>query len=192
MSSNMQVNQNSLRTSDFPPKVYDSENPRTSVLHYNLWRVFVDRLSQEQQQQADQQQQSDQQQQQQSDQQPSTGNEGHTRSSKHEDIQRSNPTTEDSSDTTRGQKECTETTSLSNTIPYPRGIDPTSLDRQEQIRSLMSYASTAPPDIARHSIRGKSDSLDQQWNQSYFQTREKDYPGCTVTIADFNETSWIG
>ncbi|GMG33205.1 unnamed protein product [Ambrosiozyma monospora] len=148
-----------LRKSDFPPKVYDSKyNPDS--LHFNLWRVFVDHSPSQQQQQ--QQQQSNQQQQ--SDQQPSTGNEGDTRSSIHEDIQRSNTTTEDSSDSIRGQEEGTETTSLSNTIPYPRGIPLSEDEREKQLQS--------------------------QWEQSGFPTREKDYPGCTVTIADFNETKY--
>ncbi|GMG26136.1 unnamed protein product [Ambrosiozyma monospora] len=123
MSSNMQENQNNLRTSDFPPKVYDYKDHKTSVLHYNLWRVFVDRQQQQSdqqeqqsdqqdQQQSDQEQQQSDQQQQQSEQQPSTGNKD--------------------------------------------GYEP----------------------------------LQSQWEQSAFPTREKEYPGCTVTIADFNETRY--
>ncbi|GMG20007.1 unnamed protein product [Ambrosiozyma monospora] len=135
-----------LRTSDFPPKVYDSVDPQTSVLHYNLWRVFVDRPSQQQQQQ-----------QQQSDQKSYIGNEDDTKSCNHEYIRRLSNRTDYSWDTASYDEKCSETTSLSSHIP-------------------LSYS--------------WEEKLQSKWEQSAFAKRERDYPGCTVTVADFNETRY--
>ncbi|GME78514.1 unnamed protein product [Ambrosiozyma monospora] len=141
-----------LRKSDFPPKVYDYKDHKTSVLHYNLWRVFVDR----QQQQSDQQeQQSDQQDQQQSDQEQQQS-----------DQQQQQSEQEQQSDQQQQQT-----------------------DQQQQQTDQQQQQSDQQPSTGN---KDGYEPLQSQWEQSAFPTREKDYPGCTVTIADFNETSWIG
>ncbi|GME70100.1 unnamed protein product [Ambrosiozyma monospora] len=179
-----QENKEIIRTSDFDPKIYDSDDPKsTSILHYNLWRVFINNILPETEL-SQQQQQSDQSSAQSSGQQPPTGDDD-TRSSTHEDAQSTNITAQEPSATIRHQEEDIDSTH----IPHPRArTDQTSLHREDPNDSLSNYCATASPDITRRSVKRNPEAREKLWKLSDFNKREKNYPGCTVTIADFSQT----
>ncbi|GME74258.1 unnamed protein product [Ambrosiozyma monospora] len=173
-----------IRKSDFSPKVYDSDDPQTSFIHhYSLWRMFVDLPEQQFQLRKHEQQQSDQQ--------PPASNEDDTRRLfTQEDAQGTNITAEDPLVTIRGQGEDIESTSPPTHIPHPRArTDPNSLSTEEQRQLLSDYLNSASRNsIIRSAKRdGRREKL---WELSDFSKREKEYPGCTVTIADFSETRY--
>ncbi|GME70102.1 unnamed protein product [Ambrosiozyma monospora] len=220
----------SIRSSDFEPKVDDSDHPEKSLIqHYNLWRVFVD-MTPELLAQLQEQQQKKQQQQHLSaqsstlsfvhpsvqpsvpppiqpsvetststsvqpshhlsvetsiqpyDQQLNTVDDDARRLFPHENAQSTSSTNADFPVTTGVQEEVTEQPSPSIFVPLPQAVD----SPEAQIQLPSDYYSSVPKASTVRSLKRRQDQRKKLWEQSDFKDREKDYPGCTVTISDFS------
>ncbi|GME80314.1 unnamed protein product [Ambrosiozyma monospora] len=195
----------SIRLSDFEPKVYDSKHPEASFIHhYSLWRVFLDmtpKLFKQLHIELASAQSSVQPSVQptvhpslqtviQTPIQPSDRlNEDNRRSSPHEDFQTTNSTTEDSAIAPGGQEEGIESAGQEISIPLPRAAEQTSsLDAELKLPG--DYFSSATNASKKRSLKRNKDQKEKLWEQSDFKDREKDYPGCTITIADFDKTRY--